>query len=534
MKIVHDAYQAKGGADALWRSRPFQGQRVAFAESRSEPGSTTLEAATIELSAELSATPVRPRGPHFAPIVESAHVRIPAVERLTGHAAPVAITIDDDYVSSGWPATPKGDVFARLPDALQMKFGAGQSGGVATPNLSIGGISRRFGPVGGTNSGITDFNKLQKFNPSDFFGGAQAKILGGIDLFQIVKPLFGDGTVPTMTSTPEGDIDAPKAVVTTLVWHPGVKEFGPFKPGLAADLKLEARVRTDLVEPTKSESSITGHLKDFKMNLFGFVVLPFTALEFDTKPGQKTHVSAEMGDVEFGGPLAFVNELRPYMGGDGFKDPPSLDVTAEGVKAGFSFELPGIAVGVMSLTNVSFGAALNLPFTGDPVRFRFAFCERERPFQLTIYIFGGGGFFAIAVGLDGVEQIEASLEFGAAISIDIGVASGGVHLMAGIYYSWKEAEHSALLEGYLRMGGELDVLGIVSMSLEFTMTLAYDTGKDVVWGEAKLVVEIEIAFFSESVEMSVRRELGDPPRLMLEDMVAPAEWNAYWSAFAAA
>lgn len=531
MKTVHDAYQAKGGVDALWRSRPFQGQRVAFAESRSEPGSTSLETAMIELSAEPQA---KANGPHFAPIVESAHVRIPAVEQLVGHGAPVGITIDDDYVTSGWPAQPKGDVFARLPDALQMKFGAGQSGGVATPNLAIGGISRRFGPVGGTKAGITNFNKAQKFDPSDFFAGAQAKILGGIDLFQIVKPLFGDGTVPTMTSTPEGDLDAPKAVVTTLVWQPGVKEFGPFKPGPSAELSLEARVRTDLVDPTKSESSITGHLKDFTMNLFGFVVLPFTALEFDTKPGQKTHVSAEMGDVEFGGPLAFVNELRQYMGGDGFKDPPSLDVTAEGVRAGFSLELPGLAVGVMSLQNISFGAALNLPFTGDPVRFRFAFCERERPFQLTIYVFGGGGFFAIALGLDGVEQIEASLEFGAAISIDIGVASGGVHLMAGIYYSWKEAEHAAWLEGYLRMGGELDVLGIVSMSMEFVMSLAYDTGKDVVWGEAKLIVEIEIAFFSESVEMSVRRELGDPPRVLLEDMLTPGEWDAYWSAFVAA
>jgi hypothetical protein len=204
------------------------------------------------------------------------------------------------------------------------------------------------------------------------------------------------------------------------------------------------------------------------------------------------------------------------------------------VRAGFSLELPGIAVGVMSLQNISFGAALNLPFTGDPVRFRFAFCERERPFQLTIYVFGGGGFFAIALGLDGVEQLEASLEFGAAISIDIGVASGGVHLMAGIYYSWKQAEDAAWLEGYLRMGGELDVLGLVSLSLEFIMSLAYDTAKDVVWGEATLVVEIEVAFFSESVEMSVRRELGDPPRILLEDMYTTDDWKAYWGAFAAA
>lgn len=530
LDAVRADFAKKGGAAAPWRRRPLLGQSVAFAQSRDDPGSTSLEAATLDFLVE-----ARPnQHPHFTPVVESAQVRVPAVEQLAGSQAPVKITIDDDYVDGGWPAQPKGEVFARLPQALPLKFGADQSGGVATPNLAVGGISRRFGPVGGTKQGITDFNKSQTFTPADFFGGAQAKVLGGIDLFQIVKPIFGDGTVPTMTSTPEGPIDAPTAVVTRLVWQPGLDDFGPFKPSGSAELRLEATSRTDLVDPTKSESLIKGHLTNFDMNLFGFVVLPFKRLEFDTRPGQKTHVSAELGEVTFGGPLAFVNELRQYLGGDGFKDPPSLDVTSEGVKAGFSFELPGIAVGVMSLQNISFGAALNLPFTGDPVRFRFAFCERERPFQLTIYVFGGGGFFAIAIGLDGVEQIEASLEFGAAISIDIGVASGGVHLMAGIYYSWKEAEQAAWLEGYLRMGGELDVLGLVSLSLEFIMSLAYDTGKDVVWGEATLVVEIEIAFFSESVEMSVRRELGDPPRILLEDMYTPDDWKAYWGAFAAA
>ena len=90
------------------------------------------------------------------------------------------------------------------------------------------------------------------------------------------------------------------------------------------------------------------------------------------------HVSAEVGLPTFGGPLEFVNELADYLGGDGFSDPPSLEVTSEGIRSGFSLEIPSLAVGVMTLQNISLGAGLNIPFGGDPVRLRFAFCERAR------------------------------------------------------------------------------------------------------------------------------------------------------------
>ena len=87
------------------------------------------------------------------------------------------------------------------------------------------------------------------------------------------------------------------------------------------------------------------------------------------------------------------------------------------------------------------------------------------------------------------------------------------------------------------MGGELDVLGLVSLSLEFIMSLAYESagnGNGVVWGEATLIAEVEVVCFSDSVEISVRREFGDPERPLLEDMFTQDDWNAYWGAFEAA
>jgi hypothetical protein len=191
-------------------------------------------------------------------------------------------------------------------------------------------------------------------------------------------------------------------------------------------------------------------------------------------------------------------------------------------------------MGVVTIQNIAFNAGINLPFTGEAARLRFAFCKREHPFILTVYGLGGGGFFSLHLGLDGVELLEASLEFGASVALNIGVASGEVHIMAGIYYKWDPTK-GALLEGYLRLGGELEVLGIISVSVEFYMALAFSSegGDDKVWGEASLTVQIRIAFFRKSVALKVRREFVDPNRITFQQYMPQRAWEEeYCEAFA--
>ena len=54
------------------------------------------------------------------------------------------------------------------------------------------------------------------------------------------------------------------------------------------------------------------------------------------------------------------------------------------------------------------------------------------------------------------------------------------------------------LAGYVRLHGELSVLGLISASLTFNLQLAYhkETGQSMVWGEATLDLEVEVLFFS--------------------------------------
>src|SRR5262249_5550378 len=112
-----------------------------------------------------------------------------------------------------------------------------------------------------------------------------------------------------------------------------------------------------------------------------------------------------------------------------------------------------------------------------------------------------------------------------------------VSIAVGVYLRL-EAD-KGLLTAYFRIRGEVDVLGLISASitLELSLTYHFETGKLV--GRASLVVEIDILFFSASVEISVRRQLagskGDPTmyEIMPPDGTGMnADWAEYCGAFA--
>ena len=78
--------------------------------------------------------------------------------------------------------------------------------------------------------------------------------------------------------------------------------------------------------------------------------------------------------------------------------------------------------------------------------------------------------------------------------------------MAGIYFKLEGGE--ATLTGYVRLGGHLSVLGLISISIEFYLGLTYQSAGNKVWGQAKVTVSIKILFFSMSVSLTVERQFA--------------------------
>ncbi|HEV7682192.1 MAG TPA: hypothetical protein VGO68_08730 [Pyrinomonadaceae bacterium] len=349
-------------------------------------------------------------------------------------------------------------------------------------------------------------------------------------------------------------LELPKEIKVRFDWKPVVKSWGfdAAHPLFVAKnllnnkpctllIGVEARVKTD--GKSSPSASVICSLDNFTLDLIApasFIQLHFEKIQFLAGTGKKADVNVVIAGITFVGVLSFVEALKSLIPLDGFSDPPAIDVDASGIHASFSLALPNLAIGIFSLQNMSLGAGFTIPFIGDPLSVYFSFCSRESPFLLTVSFLGGGGFFGITIDPQGVQLLEAAFEFGASLSMDIGVASGGVHVIAGIYIRIEREDGS--LTGYLRIGGEMSILGIISVSIELKMELTYEFGSGKVIGRATLTIEVEIFFFSFSVELTCERKFkgsaGDPS---FADLMAPFQlnganvkpWDEYCMAFAA-
>lgn len=321
---------------------------------------------------------------------------------------------------------------------------------------------------------------------------------------------------------------------------PGLLNVNVNNPSDALSITTKFEKPFDADKP----ASLNGlaRFEKFGVDIVPLLAVNFNYLEFKTGSSEKTDVKVDIdkeNPIQFKGVLNFVNNLQSVIPSDGFSDSgPYIKLKATGITAGFDLAIPNVEVGICMISNISLGANVCLPFTGAPLTMGFNFCKRENPFMLTISCFGGGGYFMMVTTLQGIQSIEAAFEFGAAMSLNVGVASGGVSAMGGFYYKMEiiEDEETTTLTGYLRLNGHLSILGLISLSLEFYLAFNAVIINDKVQkleGVATLKVKVEILFFSKTVKVTVRRELkgadADPKFI---EMIDQDDWQEYCSAFA--
>ncbi|MCW3038456.1 MAG: hypothetical protein JWM31_361 [Solirubrobacterales bacterium] len=342
-------------------------------------------------------------------------------------------------------------------------------------------------------------------------------------------------------------LSPPTSVTARFDWTPGIHAWpldpDPakhlFHPADPKNLRLAVEVRAAAQGPPAVD--VAAELIDFELRLLPgepLMALKFRRIGFRAASGAKPEVDVVFGGIEFLGILTFIETLRRMIPFDGFADPPFVDVAPDGVTAGFDLALPNVSIGVFSLENIALAADARLPFLGDATTVGFAFCSKESPFRLTVMMVGGGGWVALRASPKGLVLLEVGLEAAASLSVDLGVASGSVSVAVGVYLRLEGDKGS--LTAYFRIRGEVDVLGIVSASITLELSLRYDfpTGKLV--GRASLVVDIEVLFFSASVEITVERRLagsGSASDPTLMDVLPPGaggdeDWALYCEAFA--
>jgi hypothetical protein len=149
--------------------------------------------------------------------------------------------------------------------------------------------------------------------------------------------------------------------------------------------------------------------------------------------------------------LAYVQQLQAWMNpGSGPYVKPTF--APLGIEAGFRLAFPQIPIGPMQLVNIAFSIACVLPFEEEEARFRFSFCDRQRPFLIVFPPYGGGGFAGFVASAKGIVGFDAGFEFGAVIPITFGPLNAQGRVTAGIYIS--RTGDVATIEGFVQAIGE--------------------------------------------------------------------------------
>ncbi len=310
----------------------------------------------------------------------------------------------------------------------------------------------------------------------------------------------------------------PKHINVHYTYATPLQNAGPFIAefnGNRSQFTLDSNVLVNL-DGTPPQFDIHAEVTNFRLKLipsFPFVMIGFTIARFESHNGGAPTVSCpfDAKNVQLIGPLDFVAGLAAKLH---LPDGMVVQVTPAGVLVGMNIQLPAITSGAFNIVNLSLYTAVKLDFTGGPLRVQFGFASPNQHFTMTYLFLGGGGFVNLefapwaATAKPGMA-VTAALEAGAMAALDFGfVAHGEVHIFAGIYMSLRPDD--LLLSGYFRAGGEFDVLGLISASVEFLMSLSYENRGGEAWlsGDCEVDIDVQALFFSETVPLHMHHDFS--------------------------
>lgn len=416
----------------------------------------------------------------FYPKVTELKVSLPAVRQLLGQIDPIPVTFSKMHEEK-----PPGEsnVLLDLKDKKRLSFesAAEQTGALASPDFNVNQISRTIGPILGTINP----------NPSDLFD-PDALLLGCVKLHDIITRI---------TNKPMIIWEKVNGATTSTARFNWVEKLNkvvePFTPKADSQIKLEVVSKMIDGQP---KIHTTGELTNFILNMLGVVTLDFNKLCFTANPGQLPSITFDFKEAKLDGKLKFVQTLQskiPNIGRGG----PQIEVSRQEIRATYHVSVPTLALGpVLTLQNLAIDIGLTLSLINNPVSVDFAFGTRERPFLATVSLFGGGGYLELGISAkNGLQRLVGGLEFGASVALDFLVAKAEAHVLGGIVFT--EKNKSPEITGYLRIGGSVEVLGLVRISIELTVSLTYEHGPNALIGSALLVATVDLTFWSTSVEL---------------------------------
>jgi len=346
------------------------------------------------------------------------------------------------------------------------------------------------------------WNEIKSFNPETYFKDLEAKVLGAVPL----KDILGiDFELPRLS--PARDAITYNFVTSKIK----SKDFSFFRFGADKGTKLQIYLNKNLRDKTyQSFIKLNNFNVAVKISSEDVLLVKFS--EFDIKSSDKAakKVSVKIHSVAFGGPLDFFAKLaeKVKMPGSGLRINPSF----RDLEIGYSFPIPSITSPAFNFSNIKFDVALRITYADSssvkPLLLEVGINRPADKFLITVGIFGGRGHFTLSASPERLEKIDAAIEYGGYIGINLGIASGYVFLFAGVRMIYKSSGDLTLV-GYIICEGGVTVFGFISiyLTVELAMTYRRINNQAALYGSAYLRYSVKIGFFKMSFGIGFTKQI---------------------------
>ena len=245
---------------------------------------------------------------------------------------------------------------------------------------------------------------------------------------------------------------------------------------------------------------------DWQLIVAGYkvVTLRETALRFDDSG--RLDFDLNPRKVDLSGALKFLADLMSKVAGDGSGlsiRPFEVDGRFAGIEAALAVALPPIQGVTFGISGLGLGTSFAIIAVPDfAIRTTFNLATREKPFTLTVFILGGGGWLEVAaeyLPMRGIVSTSLSIGISASASLafSLGPVRGSVFIRFGIWAEF-HASYGGPSQGltvgiFLHFGGEVQVLWI-SVAISILLEATYQSNGALV-GRGTLYIRIKLGWF---------------------------------------
>ena len=459
------------------------GQRVAYADSlagsqtskathrfRLKWDGPTGDAADGDLEAG--------RTPAIYGVLEHADVVDDVIGSATGSAGDtMEVALHQRWLDFGNRADNFDLAFLKLKDPTSSLIGSGGAvGGIA--QLEI--LAEVFNQSAGV--GLDLQSPASPWDPTKLLGDA-SRIIGNILLSEVIKAVEGGLPgldIPGTTTSVDDD-----TITVRFTFCPTLKDLDPV--GFRT-IEGQTRCCVHLTTTASLSDSIEAsfetemRVENFQLE-FPPLVPPVVIVHFDSVVGTissdgSTSIVPTVREWDFSGAISMLMALVDKLGLGNV----DLKIVGDVIDMDSSINLPDISLGVAEIKNFAINLGLDLPLGEGPGQLSVGIGKKSSPLDIDVMMFGATFWLDIDLGFSGGSVPTTTTSMGVSVyweMLDFDIIVVSISFALRLSADWKLSGGEVVFTGAVSLEGEIEVLGLVSVSASLVCSLRYESATEV-------------------------------------------------------